>query len=234
MRVSHLHCCSQALHTAPMPAANELPRPPYYALLDQWLASLGDDADVDDANMPEELTAGGIAVAAYYVDGSSTAWPLSLARLLGSLPSDLDAQLPGEWQLQPLPSLQVGTAMPAHAEQLLRLSRGPPAAGAFDMFCFAILARCTGRKPGYPSFSPSANDKGLSGGTSGAGGRGEGQRRRGVASDAWCLGRGRAASCSVGGSWRAVCWHAACQGSGCHRQAQVSASYSLSTLQHCM
>ena len=90
-----------------MPAASEPPRPPYHALLDQWLASLGEDADVDDAEMPEQLTTGGIAVTAFYVDANSQAWPLPLARLLGSAPGDLDAQLAGEWQLQPLPSLQV-------------------------------------------------------------------------------------------------------------------------------
>ena len=90
-----------------MPAASEPPRPPYHALLDQWLASLGEDADVDDAKMPEQLTTGGIAVTAFYVDANSQAWPLPLARLLGSAPGDLDAPLAGEWQLQPLPSLQV-------------------------------------------------------------------------------------------------------------------------------
>ena len=90
-----------------MAAASEPPRPPHHVMLDRWLASVGDDADVDDAEMPEQLTAGGIAVTAFYVDAASQAWPLPLARLLGSAPRDRDAQLAAEWQLQPLPSLQV-------------------------------------------------------------------------------------------------------------------------------
>lgn len=111
LTVQQCECCvspdPQALQTAHMAAAGEPPRPPYHVLLDQWLASLGDDADVDDAEMPEQLTAGGIAVTAFYLDAASQAWPLPLARLLGSAPGDLDAQLAAEWQLQPLPSLQV-------------------------------------------------------------------------------------------------------------------------------
>lgn len=76
-------------------------------MLDQWLESLGDDDDVEDAEMPEHLTCGGMAVAAYYVDANSAAWPLPLSRLLGAVPAELDVQLAAETQQQPLRGLQV-------------------------------------------------------------------------------------------------------------------------------
>lgn len=102
----------QALRTAPLPDEGEPPRQPLHAALDEWLASLGGGGDDDDAeeseDMPAHLTSGGVAVTAYYVDERLRAWPLPLNRLVSrASPHELNVQLPGEADLQPLPDLQV-------------------------------------------------------------------------------------------------------------------------------
>ncbi len=75
----------QALRTAPLPERGEEARPPYHAMLDAWLASLPDDVDLgeDREPLPPELTSGGIAVTAFYLDAigqvliwACDSWPL--------------------------------------------------------------------------------------------------------------------------------------------------------------